>query len=138
MERDPEDMFANVIASMQSDRAFSKVISGRPLPIESEYALACGTPALSLITSYDARMGVDSPLDRIEGVNFDNLRTQLVFLGGMLTQVLNNKDALDDVINLDLTDTAWAIEGRVKAFSRYAIIPGHQDGWGCGCSPFRP
>ena len=123
MERDPEDMFANVIASMQSDKAFAKVISGRPLPIESEYALACGTPALSLITSYDARMGVDSPLDRIEGVNFDNLRTQLVFLGGMLTQVLNDKDALDDVINLDLTDTAWAIEGRVKAFSRNAIIP---------------
>ncbi len=123
MGKEVEDIFVNVIASQQSDKAWGMVFPGRPLAIESEYALACGTPALSLITSYDARLRVDSPLDRIEGVNFDNLRTQMVFIGGFLTRVLNDPGALDDVINLDMGDKAWGVKGRVKAFSRYAITP---------------
>ena len=123
MGRELEDVFANVIASQQSDKAWGILIPGRPLPIESEYALACGTPAVSLITSYDARLGVDSPLDRIEGVNFGNLRTQVVFIGGLISQVLNKEDALGDVLNLEMKDDSWGVEGRVKGFSRYAITP---------------
>ncbi|MBI2950497.1 hypothetical protein HYY27_00310, partial [bacterium] len=123
MGRRAEDLFANAIASAQSDKGWGKLAPGRPLPIDSEYVLACGTPALSFVTTYDARLRVDSPLDRLEGVRFDNLRTQVVFLGTLLGRVLNEADVLDDLVNLDMSDNAWGVEGRVKAYSRYAIVP---------------
>ena len=97
-------------------------IPGKILKTDGEVVLEAGTPALSLITVNDARFRVDTPLDKPEHVNFENLTGQVRLLAGVLDLGLNSEDFLPDY-KLDPDDRMRGLQGFVRTFPRRSITP---------------
>ena len=97
-------------------------IPGENIKSDSEVVLYAGTPALSLTTVNDARFRVDTPLDRPEFVNYDNLTQQIRVLAGVLDLSLNSDDFLPDY-KLDPDDRMRGLKGFVRTFPRRSITP---------------
>lgn len=97
-------------------------IPGKNLKTDGEVVLETGTPALSLITVNDARFHVDTPLDKPEFVNFQNLTGQIKLLAGVLDLALNSPDLIPDY-RLDPDDRMRGLKGFVRTFPRRSIVP---------------
>lgn len=61
-----------------------------PLAFDSELAAIAGCVALTVATTDDARLAVDTPLDTVERVDFDNLAAQVQLLCCVLPNFLNS------------------------------------------------
>lgn len=97
-------------------------IPGEQLRTDGEVVLEAGTPSLSLITVNDARFRVDTPLDRPEYVNYENLTGQIRLITGVLDLALNSEGLIPDY-RLDPDDRMRGLKGFVRTFPRRSIVP---------------
>ncbi len=83
----------------------------------------CGIPALCFITAHDSRRLVDTPLDRVETVDFKNLLTQVKHISCLFYLALNKKDFFPDV-RAKFKDNLCTLKGRVVTFDpRKSFVP---------------
>ncbi len=97
-------------------------IPGVNLKTDGEVVLEAGTLALSLVTLNDARFRFDTPLDRPEGVNFENLAKQIRLITGVLDIALNDPTLIPDH-RLNPDDRMRGLKGFVRTFPRRSIVP---------------
>jgi len=84
---------------------------------------ACGIPALSFITAHDSRRLVDTPLDRVETVDFKNLFTQIKHISCLFYMALNKKELFPDV-RAQFKDDLCTLKGRIVTFNpRKSFVP---------------
>ena len=81
LEYERRDVLVNGI-SPEGGMSWETFVPGE-ISVNSELVLDTGTPALAFVTVNDARFLVDTPLDRIERVNYENLAKQIRVLAGM-------------------------------------------------------
>ncbi|MFH1905239.1 MAG: FtsX-like permease family protein [bacterium] len=83
----------------------------------------CGIPALCFITAHDSRRLVDTPLDRLETVDFKNLLTQVNHISCLFYMVLNKKELFPD-IRAKFKDNLCTLKGRIVTFDpRKSFVP---------------
>ena len=92
------------------------------ISVNSELVLATGTPALAFVTVNDARFLVDTPLDRSEMVNYENLAKQIKVLAGMFHMAFEDPELFPD-FKMRLRDNLRSLRGRTMVFPRRSIIP---------------
>ncbi|MBU0478005.1 M28 family peptidase [bacterium] len=86
---------------------------------------ACGIPALSFITAHDSRRLVDTPLDRLETVDFKNLLTQVNHITCLFHMALNKQEFFPDV-RAKFKDDLRTLKGRIVTFDpRKSFVPDH-------------
>ncbi len=95
---------------------------GKLVKTEGLIVMAAGTPALSLVTLNDARLGVDTPLDRPEIVDYANLTGQIRLLTGVIDLALNDPGLITDY-ELRPEDRVQWLKGYAKTFPRRSIVP---------------
>ncbi len=106
-----------------SGRTWDMYIPGKNLKTDGEVVLETGTPALSFVTVNDARFRVDTPLDRPEYVNYENLTGQIRMLAGLLALALDDSDLIPDFRQIKLDDRMRGLKGFVRTFPRRSIAP---------------
>ncbi len=95
---------------------------GKLLKTEGLIVMAAGTPALSLVTVNDARLGIDTPLDRPESVDYENLTGQIRLLTGVIDLALNDPGLITDYELRPEDHVRW-LKGYAKTFPRRSIVP---------------
>ena len=95
------------------------------LVADSQLALESGLIALGLITVNDARLQIDSPLDRPAAVNYGNLARQVALLNGVLQQALNDRQLLAEKAAFGpvLQDRLRDLRLKVRTFPRRSQTP---------------
>ncbi|MDO9465417.1 MAG: M28 family peptidase [bacterium] len=84
---------------------------------------ACGIPALCFITAHDSRRLVDTPLDRLETVDFKNLLTQVKHISCLFYMALNKKEFFPDV-RAKFKDNLCTLKGSIVTFDpRKSFVP---------------
>jgi len=102
--------------------AWNSLMPGGDLRSNSQLALEAGIPALAFVTVNDARLVVDTPLDRVRFVNFANLTRQTQLLSVLLQHALS-RDDLFPTFRMRLKDKLRGLHGRVLTFPRRSIAP---------------
>ncbi len=97
-------------------------IPGANLKTDGEVVLEAGTLALSLVTLNDARFRVDTPLDRPDRVNLENLTRQIRLITGVLDIALNDPSLIPDY-RLNPDDRMRGLKGFVRTYPRRSIVP---------------
>jgi hypothetical protein len=118
---DPKDALVDGV-NPKGGMTWDMYIPGEQLKTDGEVILNTGTPSLSLITVNDARFRVDTPLDRAEHVNVENLTGQIRLIAGVLDLGLNSADLIPDY-RLDPDDRMRGLKGFVRTFPRRSIVP---------------
>jgi hypothetical protein len=118
---DPKDAMIDGV-NPKGGMTWDMYIPGEQLKTDGEVVLDTGTPSLSLITVNDARFRFDTPLDRAEYVNIENLTGQIRLIAGVLDLGLNSPDLIPDY-RLDPDDRMRGLKGFVRTFPRRSIVP---------------
>jgi len=87
------------------------------LALDSEAAIFVGHEALTMVTPNQLRARVDTPVDRLEYVDFDGLTTQVRTLTGLLFKATRDPGFFNDS-KLILRDQGHSLEGHVYWFDR--------------------
>ena len=97
---------------------------------DAEIARDVGLMAVSLLTTTDARLALDSPLDTPDRVDYRNARVQSAFLNDLLSRVLGDRELfgadaakLRELHNKNLKDVRVAIAGRLRLLPRRSATP---------------
>ncbi len=114
------DVLVNGI-SPEGGMSWSTFVPGE-ISVNSELVLAAGTPALAFVTVNDARFLVDTPLDKVERVNAQNLSKQIQALSGMLQMAVEDPELFPD-FKMRLRDNLRSLKGQTMVFPRRSIIP---------------
>ena len=114
------DVLVNGI-SPEGGMSWSTFVPGE-ISVNSELVLAAGTPALAFVTVNDARFLVDTPLDKVSGVNVQNLSKQIRVLSGMLQMAIEDPELFPD-FKMRLRDNLRSLKGQTMVFPRRSIIP---------------
>ncbi|MEE2657933.1 MAG: FtsX-like permease family protein [Candidatus Latescibacterota bacterium] len=114
------DVLVNGI-SPEGGKSWETFVPGE-ISVNSELVLTTGTPALAFVTVNDARFLVDTPLDRADRVQYDNLSRQIRALAGMLQFALEDPELFPD-FKMRLKDTLRSLKGRSMVFPRRSIVP---------------
>ena len=95
------------------------------LATDSQLALEGGLISLGLITINDARLQIDSPLDRPAAVNYDNLARQVALINGVVQQALNDPQLLAEKASFGpvLPDRLRDLRLKVRTFPRRSQTP---------------
>ena len=120
LDYDRRDVLVNGI-SPEGGMSWETFVPGE-ISVNSELVLDTGTPALAFVTVNDARFIVDTPLDRIEKVNSQNLAKQIRVLAGMFHMALGDPELFPD-FKMRLKDTVHSLHGRTMVFPRRSIVP---------------
>ncbi len=72
-----------------------------PIATDAEVVKAVGRPAFSLVTTHNFRDKIDTPVDVIDKVDFENLTHQVQFLRTLLPLALNDPDLPDRKEDMD-------------------------------------
>ena len=115
-----KDVLVNGI-SPEGGMSWQTFVPGE-ISVNSELVLGTGTPALAFVTVNDARFLVDTPLDRAEEVNYDNLAKQIRVLAGMFHMAFDDPELFPD-FKMRLRDTLRSLKARTMVFPRRSIIP---------------
>ena len=93
--------------------------------VDGQVAMAAGLVALSFVTIGDGRFVVDTPLDRPQRVDFDNLSRQSAFLNQILTRAFDDPRLLADLEGFGpvLEDELRTFRVDVRAFPRRSQVP---------------
>ena len=116
----PRDVLVNGI-SPEGGKSWETYVPGE-ISVNSELVLDTGTPALAFVTVNDARFLVDTPLDRVEQVNYGNLQRQIRALAAMFHMALDDPELFPD-FKMRLKDTVRTMRGRTMVFPRRSIVP---------------
>jgi ABC-type antimicrobial peptide transport system permease subunit len=100
-----------------------KALKGKPprsflpckSPLDSQAVIRRGLSALGLATTADGRLLVDTPLDRAEKVNFDNIFLQTRLLVEVLSLSLNN-ESFTEKPGIEYPDSGTLLELRLVSF----------------------
>ena len=114
------DVLVNGI-SPEGGKSWETYVPGE-ISVNSELVLDTGTPALAFVTVNDARFRVDTPLDRPDAVNYENLQRQIRVLAGMFDMALDDPELFPD-FKMRLKDTVRTMKGRTMIFPRRSIVP---------------
>ena len=114
------DVLVNGI-SPEGGKSWETFVPGE-ISVNSELVLTAGTPALAFVTVNDARFLVDTPLDRPEHVNYENLSRQIRSLAGMFHMAFEDPELFPD-FKMRLKDTMRSLKGRTMVFPRRSIVP---------------
>ena len=87
------------------------------LGLDSEAAIFVGKEAISFVTPNQLRERVDTPTDRLEFVDLENLTTQTRTIAGLLLKGGSDPDFFNDT-KLTLRDWGHSLEGYVYWFDR--------------------
>ncbi len=87
------------------------------LALDSEAAIFVGKEALSFVTPNQLRQRVDTPLDRIEFVDFDGLTVQTRTIAALLLKAVSDPEFFNDT-KLTLRDWGHSLEGYIYWFDR--------------------
>lgn len=87
------------------------------LGLDSEAAIFVGKEAVSFVTPNQLRERVDTPTDRLELVDLENLATQTRTIAGLLLKAVGDPDFFNDT-KLTLQDWGHSLEGYVYWFDR--------------------
>lgn len=117
---DRRDVLVNGI-SPEGGMSWETFVPGE-ISVNSELVLDTGTPALAFVTVNDARFLVDTPLDRFEEVNQENLGKQIRVLAGMFHMAFADPELFPD-FKMRLKDTVHSLRGRTMVFPRRSIVP---------------
>lgn len=115
-----KDVLVNGI-SPEGGMSWETFVPGE-ISVNSELVLATGTPALAFVTVNDARFLVDTPLDNVEEVRFDNLAKQIRMLAGMFHMAFEDPELFPD-FKMRLKDTLRSLKARTMVFPRRSIVP---------------
>jgi hypothetical protein len=85
----PDELFADTINPIQGRSADTYFPE---LPAFDSEVVSFFSGAVTLATCSDNRNFVDTPFDTAERVNFENLRTQVEFLGGLLSRTFSDPE----------------------------------------------
>jgi len=115
-----KDVLVNGI-SPEGGMSWQTFVPGE-ISVNSELVLSTGTPALAFVTVNDARFLVDTPLDRADQVNYDNLAKQIRVLAGMFHMAFEDPELFPD-FKMRLRDTLRSLKARTMVFPRRSIVP---------------
>ncbi|MCD6335176.1 MAG: hypothetical protein J7M27_07585 [Candidatus Latescibacteria bacterium] len=87
------------------------------LGLDSEAVSFVGLPGMTLGTPNDIRERVDTPLDRMENINFAGLTRQVQAVTALLLRAANDEEFFVDS-KLELRDQGHALDGEVYWFDR--------------------
>ena len=87
------------------------------LALDSEAAVFVGKEALSLVTPNQLRPLTDTPLDRIEAMDFDGLAEQARTVSALLVKAAADPEFFNDT-KLSLRDWGHSLEGYIYWFDR--------------------
>ena len=87
------------------------------LALDSEASAFVGKEALSFVTPNQLRQRVDTPLDRLEFVEIDNLTKQTRTIAGLMLKAVSDPDFFNDS-KLTLRDWGHSLEGNIYWFDR--------------------
>ena len=87
------------------------------LALDSEASAFVGKEALSFVTPNQLRQRVDTPLDKLEYVEFDNLAEQTRTIAGLMLKAASDPDFFNDS-KLTLRDWGHSLEGNIYWFDR--------------------
>lgn len=85
---------------------------------DHEMVTLAGLHGLTFATANDNRLLIDTPLDRIEHVEFPNLVRQIRTVGTLISAMLSDPEAFEIDESIRLKDEGRDIEGRVLEFDR--------------------
>ena len=121
--REPTAAFANGISPIKGIDWSTLAPGG--VPTSGTVAMEAGQLALSFVTTHDARLSLNSPLDRAEGVRFGQLAAQVRFLNGILSLAFDDPELLTNLEEFDpvLRDNLRTHQIKVRSFPRRAQIP---------------
>ena len=121
--REPTAAFANGISPIKGIDWPTLAPGG--VPTSGTVAMEAGQLALSFVTTHDARLSLNSPLDRAEGVRFGQLAAQIRFLNGILSLAFDDPELLSNLEEFDpvLRDNLRTHQIKVRSFPRRAQIP---------------
>ncbi len=114
------DVLVNGI-SPEGGKSWETFVPGE-ISVNSELVLTTGTPALAFVTVNDARFLVDTPLDRPEKVNYENLGRQIRAMAGMFHMALEDPELFPD-FKMRLKDTLRSLKAKTMVFPRRSIVP---------------
>ena len=118
--RDPSTALVNGI-SPEGGRSWETYVPGE-ISVDSELALAVGTPALSFVTVNDARFVVDTPLDTPDKVDFGNLARQTKLLACVFKEAFDDPELFPD-FRMRLKDELMTLHGSVMVYPRRGFVP---------------
>ncbi|HID11538.1 MAG TPA: M28 family peptidase [Candidatus Latescibacteria bacterium] len=118
--RDPATALVNGI-SPEGGRSWETYVPGE-ISVDSELALAVGTPALSFVTVNDARFVVDTPLDTPDKVDFANLARQTQLLACVFKEAFDDPELFPD-FRMRLKDELMTLHGSVMVYPRRGFVP---------------
>jgi len=87
------------------------------LGLDSEAAVLVGKDAISFVTPNQLRQRVDTPLDRLEFVDIEQLTRQANTVGGFLLEAVHDPGFFSDT-KLSLRDYGHSLEGAIYWFDR--------------------
>ena len=87
------------------------------LALDSEASAFVGKEALSFVTPNQLRQRVDTPLDKLEFVELDNLAEQTRTIAGLILKATSDPDFFNDS-KLSLRDWGHSLEGNIYWFDR--------------------
>ena len=121
--REPTAAFANGISPIKGIDWSTLAPGG--VPTSGTVAMEAGQLALSFVTTHDARLSLNSPLDRAEGVRIEQLAAQIQFLNGILSLAFDDPELLSNLEEFDpvLRDNLRTHQIKVRSFPRRAQIP---------------
>ena len=90
---------------------------------DGEYMVNSGNPAISLITINDGRWKVDTPDDRFENLNIQNILKQAEFLKNLLSYALNDDDFFEKS-EMKIKDRMATLKARIVTFNpKKSFVP---------------
>lgn len=121
--RDPERAMVNGISPIRGMDWSTFVPDG--VSVDSQIAMDAGQVALAFVTVHDARFPANTPLDRPEQVNIDNLLRQSMFLNGILASAFSDTTLFAGLEDFGpvLKDNLRTHSVRVRSFPRRSQIP---------------
>jgi len=109
----PESLYLNLV--LPEGGGSWRSFLPEQISLDSTRALVGATPAVTLATIYDARLAVDTPLDRPERVNWANLTRQTRFLACALVKGLSDVEMIAPLEKKD-EDRLQVFRGRLVTF----------------------
>ena len=109
-----EDRYIDAVAPVK--RIWKNYMPVR-LALDSEAAVFVGKEAISLVTPNQLRPLADTPLDRIESMNFDGLQEQARTVAALLLKASADPEFFNDT-KLSLRDWGHSLEGYIYWFDR--------------------
>ena len=125
----PENSLVNLISPIRG-LSWDSYISDEVFKEAAVTARDVGLMAVSLLTTTDARLSLDSPLDTPDKVNVANLSRQSSLLNAVMHRALGDPDLFgtDPAMiraghNKNIVDATVAIDGRLRLLPRRSATP---------------